>query len=510
MPEKTGDITGHKPAEVELMICEENLRYASMAADIGTWHLDLVKNELIWDEKCRKHFGAPADQQMTYEKFLLTIHEEDRQRTDNAIRKALQDRTECVVEMRVALPDGAVRWVCSKGRGFYDAQGKPICMHGITMDISRRKNAEEMVQKSELKFAAVFNAAPILLSVSKPAGGEILFVNDTLLTTCGYQREEVVGRTAKELCIWENPADRERVVEKLLEQRSVRDLEINFKGKDGKLIVGLMSAELVEIDSEEYMLSLVKDITERKRAEAEIEKLNAALLERAAELEESNQELAAFNHTVSHDLRQPLNNIHSACQAISLVCGDALEKECREYLDVAFKGVQRMDRLITDLLRLSQSAHSELQLEMVDLTEIARAVAAGKRLDEPARQARFEIAEELSSNGDPALLRVVLENLIGNAWKFTRQQAEAVIEFGAMEIEGNQAFFVRDNGTGFDAADAEALFLPFKRLAGTETFKGHGIGLATVERIIRRHGGKVWAEGEPGKGATFFFTLEAS
>src|SRR6185369_12740056 len=167
MPEKTGDITGRKPVEVELLICEENLRYAAIAADIGTWHWDLVKNELIWDEKCKEHFGSPSDQTMTYETFLLPVHADDRQRTDNAIQKALQDKTECVVEMRVVMPDGTVRWVCSKGRGFYDAQDKPVCMHGITMDISRRKNAEEMAQKSELKFAAVFNAAPILLAVSK-------------------------------------------------------------------------------------------------------------------------------------------------------------------------------------------------------------------------------------------------------------------------------------------------------------------------------------------------------
>jgi len=369
------------------------------------------------------------------------------------------------------------------------------------------KLAADLLRKSEMKFAAVFHAAPVILAISRPLGGEIIDVNEALLTTCGYRREEVLGRTSKELCIWENPDDRDQVVQKLMQQKPVRDLEIKFRDKIGQAIVGLLSAELIDIDGEEYMLSLVKDITERKRAETDIEILNARLQERAAELEKSNQELAAFNYMVSHDLGNPLNNVGIACQAIGVLCGEKLEVECREYLDLANKGVKRMSQLIAALLRLSQSTHCDLRRQKVDLTEMARTVAAALRLTEPGRQAKFNIEEGLTCVGDPQLLRVVLENLFDNAWKFTGKQQQALIEFGFSIVEGQQIFSIRDNGAGFDMEHVEKLFAPFKKLPNAEEFAGSGIGLATVERIIKRHGGNVWAVGEPGMGATFYFTL---
>jgi two-component system, sensor histidine kinase and response regulator len=225
------------------------------------------------------------------------------------------------------------------------------------------------------------------------------------------------------------------------------------------------------------------------------------------QLKSANQEMKAFNYTVSHDLCQPLNNIIVACQAIEILNRDILDGESKELLKVAIDGVSRMGDLISTLLRFSHSAHSELHRVMVDLGKIARVTAADLRLTEPERQVTFKIAEGVMANGDPELLKVVLENLIGNAWKYTGGQRQALIEFGSAENNGTTVFFVRDNGPGFSMADAEELFVPFKRLPGMTGFKGHGIGLATVERIIRRHDGKVWAEGQPGSGAVFYFTL---
>jgi len=226
-----------------------------------------------------------------------------------------------------------------------------------------------------------------------------------------------------------------------------------------------------------------------------------------SQLTAANQELAAFNYTVSHDLRQPLNTISSACQVIELLSGDKLDEECKRYIKMAHDGVKQMSDLISTLLRFAQSAHGELHRKMVDLGTIARVIAANLRMTELGRQVTFMIAEGLMANCDPVLLTLVLENLLGNAWKYTSAQMQAVIELGSAEIDGKAVFFVRDNGPGFSMADAEKLFIPFKRLPGTAEFKGLGIGLATVERIIRRHDGKVWAEGEPGRGATFYFTL---
>jgi PAS domain S-box-containing protein len=254
------------------------------------------------------------------------------------------------------------------------------------------------------------------------------------------------------------------------------------------------------------LVGISRDITERKLAEAKIEQLNSDLTAHAVELENANLELEAFNYSVSHDLRRPLTIILGYCDLIEELYGQSLDTECRGYLGNISDGVHGMNQLIDSLLKFSIVMHTELHREDVDLSRIAVAVASELALSTPGRRVTFRISEGITVNGDAALLRVVLENVFGNAWKYTGKQEETVIEFGMTAVEGIQTCFVRDNGTGFDMAHADQLFKPFQRLPGTEA-EGHGIGLATVERIIKRHGGRIWAEGEPGKGATFYFTL---
>jgi light-regulated signal transduction histidine kinase (bacteriophytochrome) len=249
------------------------------------------------------------------------------------------------------------------------------------------------------------------------------------------------------------------------------------------------------------------DITERKRAEEEIEILYNNLLVRAFDLEAANSELEAFNYSVSHDLRKPLTIINGYCQAILELFAENLNPHCREYLNIIYDSTLRMNRLIDALLNFSRLSHCELCLETVDLSMMVKSVAVELQQAETGRRVTFRIAEGIKAKGDAKLLQVVLENLLGNAWKYTGNQYEAVIEFGQTTVEGRHALFVRDNGAGFDMKYADKLFIPFQRLPGSDEFKGHGIGLATVERIIRRHGGRVWAEGAVGKGATVYFTI---
>jgi len=246
--------------------------------------------------------------------------------------------------------------------------------------------------------------------------------------------------------------------------------------------------------------TLTKDITLKRRAQEQVELLNT-------ELEETNRELEAFNYTVAHDLRSPLNLVYGFCQMTMRICGEQLGEECRRYLQQTQDGILRMNKLISALLDFSRMARSELHRESFDLSALAEVVATDLRLHEPERRVGFRISEGIMVDWDRELLRVVLGNLLGNAWKYTAMRKEATIEFGVTEIDGQATYLVRDNGPGFDMEYADKLFIPFQRLPEAMVLKGFGIGLATVERIIRRHGGRIWAEWETGKGATFYFTL---
>ena len=226
------------------------------------------------------------------------------------------------------------------------------------------------------------------------------------------------------------------------------------------------------------------------------------------QLEASNRELEAFSYSVSHDLRAPLRSIDGFSQALLADYGASLPSEAHEYLDRVRQASQRMAQLIDDLIDLSRVTRGEMRRETVDLSALVRAIADELQDAQPSRGVKIVVAENVSVTGDPPLLRLALENLLGNAWKFTRRCAQPRIEFGVDRSEGRLVYFVRDNGAGFDMAYVDKLFGAFQRLHHSREFEGTGIGLATVQRIIQRHGGRVWAQGAVGQGATVYWTLE--
>jgi len=237
------------------------------------------------------------------------------------------------------------------------------------------------------------------------------------------------------------------------------------------------------------------------------EELEQRVAERTTQLEAANKELEAFSYSVSHDLRAPLRAIDGFSQALLEDCSDKLDREGKDYLDRICAGSHRMAQLIDDLLNLSRVTRSAIGRGQVNLSALAESIVAELRKTEPERRVNCEIAERLTTDGDERLLRVALENLLGNAWKFTGKCEQPKVEFGFVQNNGSSAYFVRDNGAGFDMAYADKLFGPFQRLHAMTEFKGTGIGLATVQRIVHRHGGRVWAEAQIGRGATFYFTL---
>jgi light-regulated signal transduction histidine kinase (bacteriophytochrome) len=246
------------------------------------------------------------------------------------------------------------------------------------------------------------------------------------------------------------------------------------------------------------------------KADQEVRRLNEELedrvRERTAELEMVNRELESFSYSVSHDLRAPLRHISSFSQIIESDYAAGLDKDGLYYLSRIIAGCSKMGLLIDDLLELARVSRSELHITRVNLGRIVNNIAVSLQEREPERSVSFRIEDDLEAYGDERLLEVLLNNLVGNSWKYSAQKPETVIEFGCLTLDARPVYFIRDNGAGFDMNYADKLFAPFQRLHGTE-FDGTGIGLAIAQRVVHRHGGRIWAEAVDGEGATFYFTL---
>jgi PAS domain S-box-containing protein len=381
-------------------------------------------------------------------------------------------------------------------------------------EILRRRRVETALRQARRKYRGIVeNALEGFYQCAED--GRIRDVNPAFLAVAGYPYvktlKESVGAMQNLLA---DPTAWNALIMRLEGGGVVTDFETAVRRRDGELRWVRMNARLItRRDGSLAVDGSLQDITERKRAREEIIKLNAELeqrvVARTAELQAANRELEAFSYSVSHDLRQPLRSIDGFGQILEEDYKDKLDAEGRDYLGRIRRATQRMGALIDDILRLGQVTRIEMHREPVDLSAMAREILDGLAEQEPGREVRAVVAEGLTAKGDARLVRVLLENLIGNAWKFTRRTESARVEFGAGPDQpgGAASFFVRDNGAGFDMAYAGKLFGAFNRLHTQDEFEGTGVGLAIVARVANRHGGRAWAEGVPDEGATFRFTL---
>jgi PAS domain S-box-containing protein len=330
-------------------------------------------------------------------------------------------------------------------------------------------------------------------------------LNPAWRDTLGWSDDELCARPFLDFV---HPDDREstsREAGKLAEGSVTVQFENRYRCHDGSYRWLQWMAVPVLEDAQIY--AIARDVTNSKAAEAEVLALNADLAHRSAELSALNRELEAFSYSVSHDLRAPLRSIDGFSQVLLEDYADKLDDEGKDSLQRVRAAATRMAALIDALLALSRVTRAELRAERVDLSALAQSIAADLRQGEPDRHAEFLIESGMVAEGDPRLLRAALENLLGNAWKFTRRTAAARIEFGSLRRADETVYRVRDNGVGFDMTYAGKLFGAFQRLHEERQFSGTGVGLATVQRIMHRHGGRVWAEGAVERGATFYFTL---
>lgn len=368
----------------------------------------------------------------------------------------------------------------------------PVGVVVTAHDMTSYVEVSENLRLSEERYRTLVENA--LVGIGIHQDNKIVYANPVLVRMLGYTADEVVGMRIADVIA---PEERDLVLRRAKKRQEGNAepvvYEITLIRKDGTPIYALISNVVIEHEGRKATMFTISDITDTKARR---------------ELEIANKELEAFSYSVSHDLRAPLRSIHGFAQAVIEDYGDRLDEVGMDYLKRIVRSAERLAQLIADLLSLSRISQRDLNVGMVDLSTIAQEVVEELREREPCRTVEFRIADGLLAECDADLVKIILDNLLGNAWKFTARKAQAVVEFGAVGQNGQTVYFVRDNGVGFDMRYAEKLFMPFQRLHGEE-FEGTGIGLATVARIIYRHGGRIWAEGVPDAGATFFFTLSA-
>lgn len=382
----------------------------------------------------------------------------------------------------------------------------------LQKEVGERKQAEDELQKSERRLRTIIETEPECVKILSP-DGHILEMNPAGISMIEAESiEQVRGKKVYPFIVPEFRAAFREMTERVCHGSSeVLAFEmIGLKGTRRWLethAVPLRDAQNQIIG----LLGVTRDITERKKAEAEIRKLNLELeervSERTAELEAVNKELETFSYSVSHDLRAPLRAIDGFSHALLEDCHEQLNEVGQGHIDRIRNASQRMEQLIQDTLNLAYITRSKMRQRQVNLSTMAEEVAEELKKTTPRRKVEFVIQPDMEVKGDAGLLRIFLDNLLGNAWKFSGKKPHAKIEFGVQQSNAKKTYFVRDNGAGFDMAYADKLFDPFQRQHNKQEFKGTGIGLATAQRIIHRHGGKIWAEAAPDKGATFYFTL---
>jgi len=507
------DITEAKRAEEALKRSEFLLRESQRVGRIGSYEFDIASGRFSTSATTDEIFGVGAEYPKDINGWLALVHPDERERMGALLQHAIAEKQRsesifCIVRRC----DGAERWVSANGDVVLDSQSRPVKVIGTIQDITEAKRAEEALKESELRFRQLFERSESALALfetvfyaqGNSSGYRCLDINPACERIMGVSRSQVLGRCAHEMY----PA-LGKYCSQLFDRVAATDEPVAFE--DYSPTLGRYFAGSAYSPRPNQFAVSFMDVNERKLAEESIRRLNLELEERVrsrtAELEAANQELEAFTHSVSHDLRAPLRGIDGWSLALLEDYGQRLDAQGNKYLLRVRSEAQRMGRLIDDLLHLSRVSRAELVHGTVDLTSLAEAIAARLKEANPGRPIEFVVAPNLKCRGDAPLLEVALTNLLDNAVKFTGPRTPARVEFGQTECDGNTAFFVRDNGVGFDMEYAGMLFAPFQRLHKTSEFPGMGIGLATVQRVIHRHGGRIWAEAQVGAGATLYFTL---
>jgi PAS domain S-box-containing protein len=384
-------------------------------------------------------------------------------------------------------------------------------METLSTDPTERHLADEAARRAGAYNRSLIEASLDPLVTIAP-DGKIIDVNNAAEKVTGLSRQQLIGTDFSDY--FTDPGKARAGYEQMFREGLIKDYELQIRHRDGHVTPVLYNAWVYRDEAGDVIgVFAARDISERKRAEEEIRKLKEGLerrvRERNAELQATNRELEAFTYSVSHDLRGPLRHIDGFSKLLLEEYSANLPEDARRYLSRIRDGTRRMGMMVDDLLNLTRVGRKELSMQLTGLSSLLEEAIGDLQPEMAGREIEWRIGKLPFAECDPALVKQVFANLLSNALKFTRPQEHAVIEVGATTQDGRAVIFVRDNGVGFSMKYVDKLFGVFQRLHRPEDFEGTGIGLATVQRIVHKHGGRVWAEGELNKGATFYFTLEA-
>jgi len=467
------------------------IKYAPTA--IFEFDIKMMRFSSVNEAMCRM-CGYSREELYDLNPMSLLSEDDSQVLLDSIKLQRAGEATQEAIECKVRKKDGSTIYVALKF-SFVDDSSETVFVIGH--DITARRIYEDQLRESEERFRTLSDTSPVGVKVTSYEG-VIIYANHTFEALLGYDHAWLIG--SKETDLYWVPEDRNNWINQLKNNGFIRNIELRLKRKDGMPVWVLVNASLISYGGTPAIMETMQDISDRKTADEELKRY-------AAELEVSNKELETFAYALSHDLRAPLRVMDGFSQVILDDYGDNLDATGSEYLSRIRGAAQSMAQIIDDMLKLSKVIRNDLSWETVNLSDMASAIVKGLSEQEPERKTAIKIAPDIIARGDPSLLHIALFNLIENAWKFSADSPQVEIEFSKVQQDDSVIYFIKDNGIGFDMQYADKLFMPFQRFQTKTDYPGHGIGLATVQRVISRHVGKIWAESEQGKGTTFYFTL---
>ncbi len=423
-------------------------------------------------------------------------------------KKAFREKRRVTAEHTMTFPGGTRRLQYSFVPMLND-QGQLIKMLSFAHDMTERREWERKLEASEKLYRMLYEDSPAFKTIIGQ-DGTILDAGRTAVRSLGYKKRDIVGKPFIDFIAPQHRKMAANLVNRALAGLPIPETDLLLRARDGSLRTIMFSPKYTAIHREGEtggFLFTGLDVTERKRIEEENIALNQKLLNQTNQLADANQELETFVYSVSHDFRAPMRRIGGFTQALLEDCADQLNPKAQDYINRIRRAVGDMSDLMDDLLTLSRTIRQKIRSEQFDLCPLAREIFENLRSQEARRQVTLTMPDKLMINGDRILLGVVLENLLSNAWKFTKKRLRAKIELGTITKDGQSACYVRDNGVGFSMRYLDRLFLPFQQLHTSKDYPGTGLGLAIANRIIKRHNGWMWAEGKVGRGAIFYFTV---